>query len=180
MGDPEPTAGRSRTVISGIDSMTRSDTITADAAGLRIAVLVSRYHTEITDALERGARSAFEAAGGDPGMLEVFDSPGAFELAGLASIALETGRFDAVVCLGCVIRGETSHDAWINGAVAHELAASSARHGRPAAFGVITCNDLEQARARSGGDRGDKGVESMAAAIAAVRTGATIRAGDDA
>ena len=65
--------------------MTRSDTIIADAADLRVAVLGSRYHTEITDALEKGARSAFEAAGGAPGMLEVFDSPGAFELAGLAS-----------------------------------------------------------------------------------------------
>ena len=157
--------------------MTRSDTISVDAAGLRIAVLVSRYHTEITDALEKGARAAFAAAGGDPAMLEVFDSPGAFELAGLASVAPETGRFDAVVCLGCVIRGETSHDAWINGAVAHELAASSARHGRPAAFGVITCNDLDQARARAGGDRGDKGTESMRAAIAAVRTAGSIRSG---
>lgn len=160
--------------------MTRSDTVTADATGLRIAVLVSRYHTEITDALEQGARSAFGAAGGDPAMLEIFDSPGAFELAGLASVALKSGRFDAVVCLGCVIRGETSHDAWINGAVAHELAALSARHGRPAAFGVITCNDIDQARARSGGDRGDKGIESMNAAIAAVRIAAVIRAGGDA
>ena len=160
--------------------MTRSDTIIADAADLRVAVLVSRYHTETTDALEKGARSAFEAAGGAPGMLEVFDSPGAFELAGLASVALETGRFDAVVCLGCVIRGETSHDAWINGAVAHELAALSSRHGRPAAFGVITCNDIDQARARSGGDRGDKGVESMTAAITAARIAGAIRAGGSA
>ena len=160
--------------------MTRSDTITADAAGLRIAVLVSRYHAEITDALEQGARSAFAAAGGDPAMLEVFDCPGAFELAGLASVAMSTGRFDAVVCLGCVIRGETSHDAWINGAVANELAALSSRHGRPAAFGVITCNDMDQARARSGGDRGNKGIESMQAVIAAVRIAASIRAGGDA
>ena len=82
--------------------------------------------------------------------------------------------------MGCVIRGETSHDAWINGAVAHELAAMSSRHGRPAAFGVITCNDIDQARARAGGDRGDKGIESMDAAIAAVRTAASIRAGADA
>ena len=103
--------------------MTASDTIAADASGLRIAVLVSRYHVAITEALEEGARNAFTSAGGAPGDLEIFDCPGAFELAGLASVAMETGRFDAVVCLGCVIRGETSHDEWINSAVANELAA---------------------------------------------------------
>ena len=157
--------------------MTASDTIAADASGLRMAVLVSRYHVEITDALEQGARSAFAAAGGASGNLEVFDCPGAFELAGLASVAMATGRFDAVVCLGCVIRGETSHDEWINSAVANELAAISSRHGRPAAFGVITCNDLDQARSRSGGDRGNKGVESMNAAIVAAQVAVAIRDG---
>ena len=159
--------------------MTASDTMAADASGLRVAILVSRYHVEITSALETGARTAFAEAGGDPGHLEIFDCPGAFELAGLASVALETGRFHAVVCLGCVIRGETSHDAWINSAVANELAALSSRHGRPAAFGVITCNDVGQARARSGGVRGNKGIEAMQAAIGAVRVGAAIRQGQD-
>ena len=159
--------------------MTVSDTISADATGLRVAVLVSRYHVEITSALEIGARTAFIEAGGDPGHLEVFDCPGAFELAGLASVALETGRFDAVICLGCVIRGETSHDAWINSAVANQLATLSSRHGRPAAFGVITCQNLDQARARSGGARGHKGIEAMQAAIAAFRVGAAIRHGLD-
>jgi 6,7-dimethyl-8-ribityllumazine synthase len=163
----------------GFPRMTASDNIAADAAGIRVAVLVSRYHVEITSALETGARRAFIEAGGDPEQLEIFDCPGAFELAGLASVALETGRFDAAVCLGCVIRGETSHDAWINSAVANELAALSSRHGRPAAFGVITCNDLDQARARSGGARGNKGVEAMQAAIAAVRVGFAIRHGQD-
>ena len=124
----------------------------------------------------RGAKR-LHVGRGAPGDLEIFDCPGAFELAGLASVAMETGRFDAVVCLGCVIRGETSHDEWINSAVANELAAISSRHGRPAAFGVITCNDMDQARSRSGGDRGNKGVESMNAAIVAVRVAVAIRDG---
>ena len=129
--------------------MTRSATISADAAGLRIAVLVSRYHTEITDALEKGARSAFEAAGGDPGMLEVFDSPGAFELAGLASVALETGRFDAVVCLGCVIRGETDHYDHICREVSRKLMDLSVDYEMPHGFGILTCENKDQAWERA-------------------------------
>ena len=128
--------------------MSRADTIRDDASGLRIAMLVSRYHEEITTPLEAGAIRVFREAGGAESDLEIFDCPGAFELAGLAGVAVGTGRFDAVVCLGCVVRGETTHDAWINGAVAGELAAMSARQGTPVAFGLLTVNDLDQARAR--------------------------------
>ena len=73
--------------------MSRADTIREDASGLRIALLVSRYHEEITTPLDQGARDAFRAAGGDESLLEVFDCPGAFELAGLAGVAVGTGRF---------------------------------------------------------------------------------------
>ncbi len=148
------------------------------AGGLSIAILVSRYHEEITSALERGARDAFLEAGGDPSRLEIHDSPGAFELAVLAGVAVSTGRFDAVVCLGCVVKGETSHDTWINGAVANELAALATREGVPVAFGLLTVDDLDQARARSGGPRGNKGEESMNAAISAASVAARIRTGD--
>lgn len=159
--------------------MSRADTIRDDASGLRIAILVSRYHEEITSPLEAGAMKVFRDAGGDESHLEVFDCPGAFELAGLAGVAVGTGRFDAVVCLGCVVRGETTHDAWINGAVAGELAAMSAQQGVPVAFGLLTVNDIDQARARSGGAKGNKGEESMQAAIAAARVAAAIRKGAD-
>ena len=159
--------------------MTVSSTISGDARDLSIAVLVSRYHDEITSALEQGAKDAFSAQGGDPAKLEIHDCPGAFELAGLAGVAVSTGRFDAVVCLGCVGKGETSHDAWINGAVANELAALSVREGIPVAFGLLTVNDLEQARARSGGARGNKGEECMNAALAAAAVAARLRAGGD-
>ena len=83
------------------------------------------------------------------------------------------------MCLGCVVKGETSHDAWINGAVANELASLSVRHGIPVAFGLLTVNDLEQARARSGGARGNKGEESMNAAIAAAGVASRLRTGGD-
>lgn len=155
--------------------MSRSETIKEDAAGLRIAILVSRYHEPITDALEAGARENFLEAGGRLDLLEVHECPGAFELAGLASVAITTGRFDAVVCLGCVVKGETSHDAWLNGAVANELAALSARHGVAVSFGLLTVNDLAQARERAGGSKGNKGAESMQAAIAFVRVAERIR-----
>lgn len=159
--------------------MSVSSTISGDARDLSVAILVSRYHEEITSALEQGAKNAFAAHGGDPAKLEIHDCPGAFELAGLAGVAVSTGRFDAVVCLGCVVRGETSHDAWINGAVANELASLSVRHGIPVAFGLLTVNDLEQARARSGGARGNKGEESMNAAIAAAGVASRLRTGGD-
>lgn len=157
--------------------MSRSDTTRHDATGLRIAILVSRYHEDITSALEAGARRIFDAAGGASDRLEVFDVPGAFELAGLTGIAISSGRFDGVVCLGCVIRGETTHDAWINGAVANELAAMSARSGIPISFGVLTVQNVDQARARAGGDRGNKGEEAMNAAISAACIGREIRRG---
>lgn len=164
----------------GPPSMKTSDTITAEASDLRVAVLVSRYHVDVTSALETGAREAFLECGGESSNLEIFDSPGAFELAGLAGVAVSTGRFDAIVCLGCVIKGETSHDAWINGAVANELAAMSARHGVPVAFGLLTVDTLDQAKARSGGDRGNKGHESMSAAILAANTARRLRSGNSA
>jgi 6,7-dimethyl-8-ribityllumazine synthase len=96
----------------------------------------------------------------------------------LAGVAVSTGRFDAVVCLGCVVKGETSHDTWINGAVANELAALATREGVPVAFGLLTVDDPDQARARSGGPRGNKGEESMNAAISAATVAARIRMGD--
>ena len=163
----------------GVPRMTVSSTISGSARDLTIAVLVSRYHEEITSALEQGAKDAHAAGGGDPEKLEIHDCPGAFELAGLAGVAVATGRFDAVVCLGCVVKGETSHDAWINGAVANELAAMSARQGVPVAFGLLTVDDLDQARARSGGARGNKGEESMNAAMAAAGVAARLRSGGD-
>jgi len=162
-----------------------------DAQGLRVAVVVSAYNGGVTHRLLKGALWAFEEAGGDAAALAVFQAPGTFELPALAAEAARTGRYDAVVALGCVIAGETTHDRVIADAAAQALAKASVDTGVPIAFGVLTCQSWEQAQRRSvdaqelppepleedaekvdgkaGAKRSNKGVEAMRAAIAAAR-----------
>lgn len=140
----------------------------SSAAGLRIGVAVSRYHAGITEALRDGAVTRFTEAGGDPDDLEIVTVPGAFELPA-ACRALADRPLDAVVALGCVIAGETDHDRHIASAVCHGLAAITTSTGVPITLGVLTCRTMEQARARAGGDKGNKGAEAMAAAIEMAR-----------
>lgn len=132
-----------------------------------LAVVVSRYNGSITDALATAAMDEYTSRGGSPDRLAVIDAPGVFELPAIAAAAVETGLYEGVVCLGCVIRGQTPHDQHIARACAHALADLSARACVPVAFGVITALDAGQAEARSGGDRGNKGTEAMAATIEA-------------
>jgi 6,7-dimethyl-8-ribityllumazine synthase len=141
----------------------------------RVAVVVSRYNQWITDRLLDGAAEAFarlagDAPDGDAWRMESVPAPGTFELPGVAAAALATGRFDAAVCLGCVIRGETSHDRHIASAVAGQIAALASADGgsRPVAFGVITAENADQAEARAGGTHGNKGAEAMEAALGAL------------
>ena len=140
-----------------------------DASGLRIGVVVSRYHDAVTAALERGATDAFLRAGGDAADLIGVDSPGTFELPLIARSLALRDDVHGVVALGCVITGETRHDRYISAAVAHGLQHVSLEVGKPCAFGVLTCPDLDRARARAGGAKGNKGAEAMAATMAAVR-----------
>ncbi|MFZ9688502.1 MAG: 6,7-dimethyl-8-ribityllumazine synthase [Phycisphaerales bacterium] len=137
------------------------------ARSLRIVVVTSTYHAEITDALERGAIKAFEEASGDRSRLRLVKAPGAFELVAISRAAAVRGDVDAVVAIGCVLTGETSHDRHICDAVANGLARISVEFGKPAAFGVLTCQTLGQAQARAGGAKGNKGEEAMRAAIGA-------------
>lgn len=136
-----------------------------DAAGYRFAILVSRFNATVTGALRAGAQAALKASGADPGDVEVFDVPGAFELPQAARCAAETGRFDAIVCLGCVIRGETPHFEYISSAVAHGVMVASGDTGVPMAFGVLTTDTEAQARARAGEGVDNKGFEAASAAI---------------
>lgn len=149
----------------------RSDPTTptepTSAAGRRAAIVVSRYHGEITDMLEAGAREAFLEAGGRDADLAIADSPGAFELVPIAAAWARRREIDVVVALGCVVTGETRHDRYLAAAVAESLANLSAELCKPVAFGVLTVGDLDQARDRCGGTRGHKGRESMQAALAA-------------
>jgi len=138
---------------------------TRSGAGFRFAVVVSRYNDFVTDRLQAGALGALAKAGVSTDDITVVRVPGAFEIPVAAQHAAETGRYDAVVCLGCVIRGETPHFEYIAAAVANGLTAAAAATGIPMAFGVLTTNSIEEAIARAGEGPSNKGWEAAAAAI---------------
>jgi 6,7-dimethyl-8-ribityllumazine synthase len=141
----------------------------ADARGLRFALIVSRFNAEVTSRLLDGARLALADAGAPASAIETFEVPGAFELPFVARAAAGTGRFDAVVCLGCVVRGETPHFEYISSAVAHGVATASGVTGVPMTFGVLTTNTLDEALARAGDGPSNKGWEAAAAAVDVAR-----------
>src|SRR5262245_30756587 len=113
---------------------------TGRAAGFRFAIVVSKYNDFVTDRLQAGALAALAAGGVDREHVTVVRVPGAYELPLAAQHAAESGRFDAIVCLGCVIRGETPHFDFIASAVAHGLTTAAAATGIPITFGVLTTN----------------------------------------
>ncbi len=129
------------------------------------AIVVSRYNESVTSVMLDGAISAYLARGGSDSDLAILEAPGAYELISIANSAARSGVYGSVVCLGCVIRGETTHDQHINNAVANGLAQISIETQVPVAFGVLTTNTNEQAIARAGGDKGNKGAEAMDAAL---------------
>jgi 6,7-dimethyl-8-ribityllumazine synthase len=134
-----------------------------DASPFRFVIVVSRFNEDITSSLRRGALGALLERGAEN--VQVFDVPGAYEIPQAARAAAETGRFDAVVCLGCVIRGETPHFDYISSAVAHGIMRAAGETGVPMAFGVLTTDTMEQAAARAGDGQDNKGREAAHAAI---------------
>jgi 6,7-dimethyl-8-ribityllumazine synthase len=145
--------------------MQSKSTKTFKADNLHIAVIVSDYHSTITQALLLGAKKAFSDAGGKTNNLSVIHATGAWELPILAKSIAIKGNVDAIVTLGCILTGETTHDRIIGEAIANGLMNISLEWGHPVAMGVLTCQTIEQAEARSGGTSGNKGIESMLAAI---------------
>jgi 6,7-dimethyl-8-ribityllumazine synthase len=137
----------------------------ADASAFRFAVVTSRFNETITASLRDAAVAALTEAGASESNILVLSVPGAFEVPQAARAAAETGRFDAVVCLGCIIRGETPHFEYIASAVAHGLMTAAAETGTPMAFGVLTTDTVAQATARSGPGADNKGREAASAAI---------------
>ena len=135
------------------------------AAGYRFAVIVSRFNASITEALAAGARAALTEAGASSTDIEEFEVPGAFELPQAARCAAETARFDAIICLGCVIRGATPHFEYISSAVAHGIMEAAGETGIPIAFGVLTTDTEGQAVERAGSGRENKGWEAAAAGV---------------
>lgn len=137
---------------------------------LRIVIVVSQYHAEITASLTEGAKEAFINAGGNEQQLTIVPVPGAWELPVVAAAIAEETEVDAIVALGCIVAGETSHDQVIAQAIAGGLMELSIRWGKPVAMGLLTCNTMEQAQARAGGDCGNKGIEAMNAALCTITT----------
>ena len=121
----------------------------------RYAIALARFYEELADRLEAGARAAFADAG--VAQVDVFAVPGAFELPLAASYAARSGRYGGVACLGAVIRGETDHYDYVCAETARGLMRVQLDTGVPCAFGVLTCDTMEQALARAGGAKRDQG-----------------------
>jgi 6,7-dimethyl-8-ribityllumazine synthase len=136
-----------------------------DAAGLRIAIIVSRFNEEITSRLLTGAKEALLRHGADPTQLTELWVPGAWELPLAAQALAATDSFDAIVALGCVIRGETTHHIHVGGEAASGLARVSLDASIPLGFGVLTTDTEEQALERAGGKGGNKGEDAALAAL---------------
>jgi 6,7-dimethyl-8-ribityllumazine synthase len=134
-------------------------------AGCRFAIVVSRFNAEITEGLLDGARRALAEAQVSPANLVVVHVPGAFEIPVAASRLASSGLYDAVITLGCLIKGETMHFEYIAGAVSHGIMQVSTTTGVPVAFGVLTAMTDEQAAERAAPGPGNKGREAALAAV---------------
>jgi 6,7-dimethyl-8-ribityllumazine synthase len=130
--------------------------------GLRIAIIVSRFNSIVTERLLDGARQALRENGVGDSAVQVVEVPGAFELPLPAKLMADSGRFDAIVCLGAV---ETPHFEYISAAVVSELNRIMVDYGIPVTLGVLTTNDIEQALERAGGKHGNKGAEAVLTAL---------------
>lgn len=136
-----------------------------DASSLRLAFIVSRFNSMITDKLLEGSLDLYLRCGGKKENCSVYAVPGSFEIPMTAARVAATGKYDAVVCLGCLIRGETGHYDYIASEVASGISRVAVERQIPVTFGVITADTVEQAISRAGLKYGNKGVEAASAAI---------------
>lgn len=136
-----------------------------DAAGLRVSIIAARFNDAIVTHLVRGARGRLRQLGARPEDVEVIWVPGAFEIPAAAEAVVASGRADAVVCLGAVIRGATPHFDVIIGEVARGIGRIAARGEVGVGFGVLTCDTIDQAIERAGGKAGNKGSEAAEVAV---------------
>ena len=134
-----------------------------DGSGLTLAIVVARFNEFATARLLEGAEEAAKRC--SVARHDVFWVPGAFELPVVARRLAESGRYHAIVCLGCVVRHETPHFEYVAGAAAQGIQRAALDTGVPCLFGVLTCDTEEQARDRSGGKRGNRGADAMEAAV---------------
>ena len=133
--------------------------------GLRLAIVVSRFNSFITERLLSGALDALTRAGADEKKIEVVRVPGSFEIPVAAKTLAQSGRYDAIITLGCIIRGETQHFDYISAEVTRGIQLAAIETGVPISFGVLTTDNLEQAVDRAGAKSGNKGAEVALAAV---------------
>lgn len=141
----------------------------------RFAIVVARFYAELAERLVAGAQDALREAGCD--VADVFDVPGAFELPLAAQYAARSGRYQGVVCLGAVIRGETSHYDYVCTESARGIQDVALRTGVPCSFGVLTVENMEQAVARAGGGKRDQGAHAVEAVLALAKIRELFRSG---
>ncbi|HUI57168.1 MAG TPA: 6,7-dimethyl-8-ribityllumazine synthase [Bryobacteraceae bacterium] len=143
------------------------------ATGLRFAIVVSRFNSFITERLLGGAMDALARTGASPDLIDVIKTPGSWEVPMVAAEVARQHRYDAVICLSAVIRGETPHFDYVAAEAAKGVAHVAMDTGVPVSFGVLTTNTLEQAIDRAGAKGGNKGFD---AAMAAIETANLLRA----
>jgi len=148
-----------------------------DAAGMKFAIVVARWNAVITDRLLEGALDALLRSGANRGDIEVIRVPGAWEIPSAARTVANLGKVDAIVTLGCLLRGETAHYEAIYNEVSRGIGQSQQETGIPHSFGVLTCETLEQALNRAGIKAGNKGFEAAVAAIEMVSLGRKLKQG---
>jgi 6,7-dimethyl-8-ribityllumazine synthase len=143
------------------------DAITGDlsATGMRFGIVVSRWNSFITERLLQGALDALRRSGCHGGNITVVRVPGAFEIPSQSRTLAEAGKYDAIITLGCLIRGETTHYEHISTEVTRGIGQSAQETGVPHAYGVLTCENLEQALDRAGLKAGNKGFEAAMSAV---------------
>ncbi|HEX9458041.1 MAG TPA: 6,7-dimethyl-8-ribityllumazine synthase [Thermoanaerobaculia bacterium] len=149
-----------------------------NAEGLRFALIASRFNDEIVDGLLRGALDCLSRHGAADDNIKVYRVPGAFEIPTLAATLIAAGGNDAIVTLGCLLRGDTPHFDFISAQVTNDLSRVAIDARFPVAFGVITCNTLEQAAERSSPGSGNKGWEAALAAIEMANLWRMLRSGE--
>src|SRR5262249_3372081 len=136
-----------------------------EACGLRLAIVVSRFNEFITERMLRSAYDGLVRCGAEEQNIEIVRVPGAFEIPSAARTLAATGKWDAIICLGCLLRADTAHYDVIVNEVARGIGQSAQETGVPHAFGVLTCDTLEQAIDRAGLKLGNKGLEAALTAI---------------
>jgi len=136
-----------------------------DARGMKLGIVVSRYNNFITEKLLAGALDGVKSHGGEESDVTVVRVPGAFEIPLVAERMAGSGKFDAIICLGAVIRGDTPHFEYVSDAVTRGIGEAMSRHQVPISFGVLTTNNVDQAMERSGSKDANKGYEAALTVI---------------